>query len=112
MKGGMQHVAPPFDLLARMVTLRVHFDDISTNNSPLLIAPRSHIEGRVPINKYAEVINRCGTYVCLANAGDIWVYATPILHASEAARAPGHRRVLQVDYSADELTGGLEWLGI
>ena len=26
-KGGMHHVAPPFALLARMVTLRVHFDD-------------------------------------------------------------------------------------
>jgi len=44
--------------------------------------------------------------------GDVWLYATPILHASDAAVEPLHRRVLQVDYAADWLPGGLEWLGI
>ena len=111
-KAGMQHVAPPFDLLARMVTLRVHLDDVPEGNSPLLIAPGSHRVGRVPIGDYAEVVERFGSYACLADAGDVWVYATPILHASDAARETGHRRVLQVDYSADDLTGGLEWLGV
>ena len=49
---------------------------------------------------------------CVAEAGDVWLYATPILHASEASHRPGHRRVLQVDYAAEELPGGLEWLGV
>lgn len=111
-KGGMQHVAPPFDLLARMLTLRVHLDDVPTGNSPLLIAPGSHKIGRVPISEYDEAVRKCGIYSCLADAGDVWVYATPILHASEAASVIGNRRVLQVDYSADELGGGLEWLGV
>lgn len=111
-KGGMQHVAPPFDLLARMVTLRVHLDDVPTGNSPLLIAPGSHKVGRVPISDYEEVVRHHGIYSCLAHAGDVWVYSTPILHASETASVIRHRRVLQVDYSADELGGGLEWLGV
>lgn len=109
-KGGMQHVAPPFELLARMVTLRVHLDDAPAENSPLLIAPGSHSAGRVPVEQYEQVVARCGVYACLAKAGDIWAYATPILHASEAASMPGHRRVLQIDYSAEGLPGGLEWL--
>lgn len=111
-KRGMQHVAPPFDLLARMLTLRIHLDDVTSGNSPLLIAPGSHKEGRIPIGDYDKVVRKHGIYSCLAHAGDVWVYSTPILHASEAARAINHRRVLQVDYSADELSGGLEWLGI
>ncbi len=111
-KGGMQHVAPPFDLLARMLTLRVHLDDVPPENSPLLIAPGSHIAGRVPVEEYGEVVARCGSYACLAKAGDVWAYATPILHASEAASVADHRRVLQIDYSADELPGGLDWLGV
>ncbi len=111
-KGGMQHVAPPFDLLARMLTLRVHLDDVPAGNSPLLIAPGSHKIGRVPISEYDEAVRACGTYACLADAGDVWVYSTPILHASEAASVIRNRRVLQVDYSADELGGGLEWLGV
>lgn len=111
-KSGMQHVEPPFDLLARMLTLRVHLDDVPSGNSPLLIAPGSHTEGRIPIGDYNKVVRKYGIYSCLALAGDVWVYSTPILHASEAASVINHRRVLQVDYSADELTGGLEWLGV
>ncbi|MES3093647.1 phytanoyl-CoA dioxygenase family protein [Sphingomonas aerolata] len=111
-KGGMQHVAPPFDLLTRMVTLRAHLDDVPATNAPLLIAPGSHAEGRVPVDVIEQVVSKCGTRVCTADAGDLWLYATPILHASEAASRPAHRRVLQIDFSADELPGGLEWLGV
>lgn len=111
-KHGMQHVAPPFGLLARMATLRIHLDDVPMTNAPLLIAPGSHKAGRVPVEEIDNVVRRCGTFACVANAGDIWAYATPILHASEAASVPGHRRVLQVDYSVDKLPGGLCWLGV
>jgi hypothetical protein len=111
-KGGMQHVAPPFELLARMITLRVHLDDVPAGNAPLLIAPGSHTAGRVPMADYDAIVDRCGIHACLAKAGDIWVYATPILHASEAADVTGHRRVLQIDYAAEDLPGGLAWLGV
>ncbi|MEG3163440.1 phytanoyl-CoA dioxygenase family protein [Sphingomonas sp. PB2P19] len=111
-KGGMQHVSLPFDLLTRMVTLRAHLDDVPVTNAPLIIAPGSHAKGRVPIDAIEQVVGRCGTQVCIANAGDVWLYATPILHASEAASRPAHRRVLQIDFAADELPGGLEWLGV
>ncbi|WP_077148775.1 phytanoyl-CoA dioxygenase family protein [Sphingopyxis sp. KK2] len=111
-KGGMQHVAPPFDLLARMITLRAHLDDVPASNSPLLIAPGSHTAGRVPMAEIDAVVDRSGTYACLASAGDIWIYATPILHASAAASTAGHRRVLQVDYAAEALPSGLDWLGV
>jgi hypothetical protein len=111
-KHGALHVAPPFQLLARMVTLRLHFDDVPATNAPLLVAPRSHRLGRIAETDVPAVVQRCGAAACLAVAGDVWLYATPILHASEAAIEPSHRRVLQVDYAADELPGGLQWLGI
>jgi hypothetical protein len=111
-KGGMHHVAPPFDLLARMVTLRVHLDDVPFTNAPLLIAPGSHADGRIAVDHIEQVVRQRGSYPRLARAGDIWLYATPILHASAAATKPMRRRVLQVDYAAEELPGGLEWLGI
>ena len=111
-KSNMVHVAPPFDILTRMVTLRAHLDDVPATNAPLLIAPGSHTVGRVPVNQVDELAKRCGTMSCLAEAGDIWLNATPILHASESASMPRSRRVLQVDYAAEELPGGLEWLGV
>ena len=111
-KAGIHHVAPPIALLERMVTLRVHLDDVPATNAPLLIAPGSHRRGRVPESSVAQVVAECGVTACLAEAGDVWAYATLILHASDAASSPEHRRVLQVDFSADDLPGGLEWLGI
>lgn len=59
-----------------------------------------------------EVVRRCGTVACLAEAGDVRPDATPILHASEAAAAPLRRCVLQVDFSAAQFPGGLEWPGL
>jgi hypothetical protein len=111
-KKGMPHVAPPFELQSVMVTLRVHLDDVPSTNAPLLIAPGSHRLGCVPIGEVYSVVSKCGIRACTALAGDIWLYSTPILHASEAASLPVHRRVLQVDYAAQELPGGLRWLGV
>lgn len=111
-KRGMPHVEPPVELLSGMVTLRVHFDPVPAGNAPLLIAPGSHRLGRVAEQDIRDVVARCGTVACLAEPGDIWLYATPILHASDAAVAPAHRRVLQVDFAVGQLPGGLEWLGV
>jgi hypothetical protein len=111
-KSGLIHVAPPFDLLAGMVTLRVHLDAVSETNAPLLIAPGSHRLGQIAGSELESVVQQCGRAVCLADAGDIWLYSTPIVHSSDAARDPARRRVLQVDFSAGDLPGGLSWLGI
>ena len=110
-KSGMVHVEPPFDLLARMLTVRVHLDSVSLTNAPLLVAPGSDIR-RIPTPEIHDFVHQCGVIPCLAAAGDIWLYATPILHASDAAGEPLHRRVLQVDYAVGQLPGGLEWLGV
>ncbi len=111
-KAGLHHVAPPVELLARMITLRIHLDPVPAANAPLLVAPGSHRLGRVPEGEITRTVARCGVRACLAETGDIWAYSTPILHASDAAAEPRRRRVLQVDYAAEDLPGGLEWLGI
>ena len=111
-KQGMQHVAPPIELLEGMATLRIHLDNVPAGNAPLLIAPGSHRLGRIPEGEVAHVVQRCGTLTCTAQTGDVWLYATPILHASEAAKEPSRRRVLQIDYASTSLPNGLVWAGI
>jgi hypothetical protein len=59
-KRGMPHVAPPFALLSRMVTLRVHLDDTPSTNAPLLIAPGSHRLGCVPVSDIDAAVQTCG----------------------------------------------------
>lgn len=111
-KAGLFHVEPPFRVLERMATLRLHLDDVDEGNAPLLIAPGSHKLGRVSEADIPALVERAGSVSCLANAGDVWAYSTPILHASKAATRPRRRRVLQLDYSNHGLDNGLEWLGV
>ncbi|HEX8191354.1 MAG TPA: phytanoyl-CoA dioxygenase family protein [Allosphingosinicella sp.] len=111
-KSGIDHAVPPFDYLERMLTLRIHLDDAGPDNAPLLVAPGSHRLGHMPEAEIAAAVARLGTRPCLAAAGDVWAYRAPILHASERARTPTRRRVVQLFCSADDLPGGLEWLGV
>jgi hypothetical protein len=107
-KDGVPHVEPPFALLAAMVTLRLHLDPCPEDNAPLLVALGSH-RRQVAAAHAASVADNCDQRLCTAAAGDIWAYATPILHRSDRARRPSHRRVVQVDFAAGELPPLLEW---
>jgi hypothetical protein len=111
-KSGIDHVEPPFEYIERMITLRAHLDVCGSDNAPLLIIPGSHRLGRLAIKDIEGVVARSKPVACLADAGDIWVYASAILHASNAASSPTHRRVLHVDYSNAQLPNGLEWFGV
>lgn len=111
-KAGMTRVEPPFTLLDSMLTMRVHLDDVPETNAPLLVAPGSHRQGRIPEREVGSVVERRGTVGCLAERGDVWLYATPILHASAVSTRTGRRRVLQIDFAAVELPAPLVWLGI
>lgn len=111
-KSGVPHCVPPFAVLERSLTLRIHLDPAGADNAPLLVAPGSHLLGRVAEPDIAAAVERCGVAACLAAAGDVWAYATPILHASARASVASRRRVLQLLYSADPLPGGLAWAGV
>lgn len=111
-KQGINHVEPPFAVIANMITLRLHFDDVDSNNAPLRIALGSHKRGLIPESDYKKVVADSEVLECHARAGDIWAYSTPILHASSPALKPISRRVLHVDYSGDYLPKPLEWAGL
>lgn len=109
LKAGIPHVEPPFDFIERMITLRVHLDPVGVNNAPLLISPGTHALGKIKEGEIDDVVATCGVQACLAEEGDIWVYRTPILHASERSTFQSRRRVLQIDFSADQLPAPLAW---
>jgi hypothetical protein len=111
-KSGIHHAVPPQPILERMLTLRIHLDDVDEDNSPLLVSPGSQRLGRIAEPEIPAAVARLGVVPCLAAAGDLWAYRSLILHASERARRPARRRVLQLSYSPDRLPGGLDWLGV
>ncbi len=111
-KAGIPHVEPPFDMIEQMRTIRIHLDDVPDDNAPLLIAPGSHRLGKLADHEVKNVAKQLGTASCLAIRGDIWIYATAIVHASSASSGHSRRRVLQVDFANFELPGALHWKGI
>ena len=108
-KAGIPHVEPPFELIERMITLRTHLDSVEMSNAPLLISPGTHALGKIREAAIDGVVAAHGVQACLAEAGDIWVYRTPILHASERSTSQARRRVLQIDFSAEQLPAPLVW---
>jgi hypothetical protein len=111
-KAGVMHVEPPFAIVEKMITVRLHFDPVNGRNAPLLVSPGSHLLGRITEGDVQTVIERCGIVACLADRGDVWLYRTAILHASEKSEGDASRRVLQVDFSCEDLPGRLEWVGV
>lgn len=109
MKAGVCHAEPPFSLIERMVTMRIHLDDVNDDNAPLLLAPGSHRFGRIVESEIDRLVKDCGQMACRATAGDIWLYRTAVLHASKRSKSNGRRRVLQVDFSPDQLPPPLQW---
>ncbi len=108
-KQGRLHTAPPIELLATMLTIRIHLDPVGQDNAPLCVAPGSHRLGYVAEEAIDGVVGHSGHAVCLAEAGSVWFYATPILHGSARAASGSRRRVLQMDIAGCDLPGGLRW---
>lgn len=111
-KAGIDHVEPPFALIERMLTARIHIDPVTSENAPLEIVLRSHRLGKVLERDLDVLSSSTRTYSCLAERGDVWLYRTSIVHASASSRAAVRRRVLQIDFSSDALPPPLEWLGM
>jgi ectoine hydroxylase-related dioxygenase (phytanoyl-CoA dioxygenase family) len=108
-KQGVVHVQPPISVLERMLAMRVHLDECPAESGPLRVLPGSHREGRLD----AAAIERWKTQVseiqCVAGKGDMILMRPLLLHASSTARAANRRRVLHLEFAADDLPCDLDW---
>ena len=108
-KGGVPHVQPPAELLERMLAVRVHLDDCGAENGPVRVIPGSHRAGRLSAAAVDAWRAGAAAVDCLAERGAILAFRPLILHASSPAAAPGHRRVVHLEFAAEELPAPLEW---
>ncbi len=102
-KDGVDHAEPPLDLLARMLAVRLHLDSIGPDNGPLRVLPGSHRELE------DGPVDEADAVTVTAERGSAMVMWPLLRHASVPAATPGHRRVLHLEFAAEELPGGLEW---
>jgi ectoine hydroxylase-related dioxygenase (phytanoyl-CoA dioxygenase family) len=107
-KAGVWQAQPPAEVLAQMIAVRVHLDDCGRDNGPLRVLPGSHRFGWLD-DELDDWKNRVAEVMCAVRCGGVVTMCPLTLHASAAAQAVGHRRVIHIEYAAAELPAGLEW---
>jgi ectoine hydroxylase-related dioxygenase (phytanoyl-CoA dioxygenase family) len=108
-KNGILHVQPPIEYLSRMLAVRLHLDDCPAENGALKVMPKSQNAGFLNAKKIEEWGATTQHVVCPANRGDAILMRPLLLHSSSPSDAPGHRRIIHIEYAAEPLPGGLEW---
>jgi hypothetical protein len=110
-KAGIPHAHAPAELLARMLTIRLHLDDCSLENGPMRVLPGSHSAGKLDAAATARWVAQAGERAIDLDVrgGGAVVMRPLILHSSASATRGGHRRVIHLEYAAEALPGGLEW---
>jgi hypothetical protein len=107
-KGDVWQVQPPADVLAKMVAVRVHLDDSDVMNGPLRVIPGSHRVGWID-DDLDDWKARVPEAVCTVACRGVVVMCPLILHASARSDAVDHRRVIHIEFAAEELPGRLDW---
>ncbi len=107
-KAGITHVRPGADVLQQMLAIRLHLDDCGADNGPLRVIPGSD---RLGILSDDEVQNwpKDGAVVCSIHRGDAILMRPLLLHASSPALQPSSRRVIHLEFAAQDLPYGAAW---
>jgi ectoine hydroxylase-related dioxygenase (phytanoyl-CoA dioxygenase family) len=100
-KIGVPHVEAPEWLLERMLTLRLHLDDMMEENGPLKVLPASHrgtADGQ--------------PFTVLGRRGDVLLMRPLLSHCSNRSKegTTQHRRILHFEFAGvAELPDGYAW---
>jgi ectoine hydroxylase-related dioxygenase (phytanoyl-CoA dioxygenase family) len=110
-KAGIIHVQPPAAVLERMVTVRLHLDPCGPENGPVQGIPGSHRAGRLSASEIQRRRAERAPEAACIGIGGVLLMRPLLLHASSPSTLPAHRRVIHLEFAADNLPGGLEWHG-
>ena len=109
MRCGSPHVDGPASVLAQMIAVRIHFDACGPENGPLRVIPGSHLFGKVPEAKLAQIGASMESDDICVPQGAIVLMRPLLIHASTPSRAAAHRRVLHIEFAPAEAISPLLW---
>jgi hypothetical protein len=103
-KAGVPHVEAPREILERMLTMRIHLDDVTPENGPLRVWAGSHSKDSPPDRENETTI--------LAKTGDVLAMRPLLYHCSSSANSPSllHRRIIHLEFAGcRDLPDGYSW---
>jgi len=99
----------PATALSRVVALRLHLDDSTSENGPLRVLPGTHAMGVLTDDAIHSLSAQIAAFDCLVSRGGILVMRPLIVHASSKSRSAKPRRVLHIEYATSaSVADGLE----
>lgn len=109
-KAAVLHTQPPAELLARVLAVRVHLDECAGHTGALRVIPGSHASGRLAPADIEQWKAGYASSSCGIGAGGLMLMRPLLLHASSASTNPVHRRVVHLEFAAEDLPEGLDWV--
>jgi ectoine hydroxylase-related dioxygenase (phytanoyl-CoA dioxygenase family) len=110
-KAEVVHVQPPIEILEGLLALRIHLDACSELNGALRVIPGSHLQGRLNSGQIQSYRQKANEVTCCVGPGGVLMMRPLLLHNSSASTKPEcHRRVIHIEFSGQQLPGGLRWL--
>ncbi|HTE87683.1 MAG TPA: phytanoyl-CoA dioxygenase family protein, partial [Terriglobales bacterium] len=107
-KAGVPHVQPPPSVMAKMLAIRLHLDESHEGNGPLRVISGSHRAGFLSAEGISIWRER-PSVVCAVPRGGAILMRPLLLHASSSSLKPEPRRVIHLEFAADDLPDGLQW---
>jgi ectoine hydroxylase-related dioxygenase (phytanoyl-CoA dioxygenase family) len=107
-KAGVPSVQPPGTIMAKMLVIRLHLDESHENNGPLRVVPGSHKVGCLSMKEIASCRER-PSVICTVPRGGAILMRPLLVHASSSCSKPEPRRVIHLEFAAENLPGDLEW---
>lgn len=108
-KAGIAHVQPPAAVLERVLTIRLHLDHTDEANGALAVLPGTHRLGRLGADQISSLRENISKVICRVRSGGALIMRPLLLHSSSSCSLPSSRKVIHLEFSAEELPGGLEW---
>ncbi len=108
-KHGVPHVLPPAPVLSRMLAARLHLDPCGSENGPLRVIPGSHRAGVLEPEEIGRRRESSPAVECATGPGGLLLLRPLLLHSSPRAASPDHRRVIHLEFAAEELPPPLQW---
>jgi ectoine hydroxylase-related dioxygenase (phytanoyl-CoA dioxygenase family) len=97
-KAGVVYAHAPATALSRVIALRVHLDESTSENGPLRVIPGSHLNGVLTDDAVAEIAATHSHVECLVPSGGVIAMRPLLIHASSKATSNAPRRVLHIEY--------------
>jgi ectoine hydroxylase-related dioxygenase (phytanoyl-CoA dioxygenase family) len=91
-----------------MLAIRLHLDESHKKNGPLRVVPGSHKAGGLSAQEIATW-RELPSVICTVPKGGAILMRPLLVHASSSSSELQPRRVIHLEFAAEDLPDGLEW---